>query len=100
MPSDLSPASGLPSSLPGVLAGWGVPAVCPSAVGFCMAVPDRAEGAEMGVVGGGVVVAAPSAFVSLLLSSAASSAVRVVGGAVLASVGGVGSVCVLWVGFV
>lgn len=65
-----------------------------------MAVPDRAEGAEMGVAGGGVVIATPSAFVSLLLSSAGSSAVRVVGGAALASVGGVESVCVLWAGFV
>lgn len=75
MPSDLSAASGLPSSPPGVLAGWGVPDVCPSAAGFCMAVPDRAEGPEMGVVGGGVVVTTPSTFVSLLLSSAPSSAV-------------------------
>lgn len=99
MPSDLS-ASGLPSSLPGVLAGWGVPAVCPSAVGFCMAVPDRADAAEMCVVGGGVVVATPSAIVSLLLSSVGSSAVRVVDRAGFASVEGVESVCVLWAGFV
>lgn len=61
-----------------------------------MAGPD---GAEMGVTGGGVVVTTPSAFVSLLLSSAESSVVGVVGGAVLASVRGAGSVCVLWVGF-
>lgn len=99
MPSGLSEASGLPSSLPGVLAGWGVPDVCPSAVGFCMAGPDRAEGAELGVAGGGVVIATPSALVSLLLSSAESSVVGVVGGAVLASVRGAGSVCVLWAGF-
>lgn len=99
MPSDLSEASGLPSSLPGVLAGWGVPDVCPSAVGFFMAVPDMGEGAEMDVAGGGVVVATPSAFVSLLLSSAGSSVVGVEGGAVLASVRGAGSVCVLLVGF-
>lgn len=90
MPSDLSEASGLPSSLPGVLGGWGVPDVCPSAVGFCMAGPDRAEGAEMFVAGGGVVVATPSAFVSLLLSSAGSSVPGFVGGAVLASVRGAG----------
>ncbi len=56
-----------------------------------MAGPDRAEG----VTDGGVVVATPSAFVSLLLSSAESS----VGGVVLASVRGAGSVCVLWEGF-
>ncbi len=56
-----------------------------------MAGPDRAEG----VTDGEVVVATPSAFVSLLLSSAESS----VGGVVLASVRGAGSVCVLWEGF-
>lgn len=96
MTSDLSGASGLPSSLPGVLAGWGVPAVCPSAGGFCIPGPDDAE---MDVAGGGVEVATPSAFDSLLLSSAESSVFGVVGGAAFASVEGAGSVCVLWAGF-
>lgn len=93
MPSDLSDVSVLLSSLPGVLAGWGVSDDCPSPVEFCMAGPDWAEGAT----GGGVVIATPSAFVSLLLSSAGSSGV--VSGACFDSVGGVGSVCVLWEGF-
>lgn len=37
MPSDLSDVSDLLSSLPGVLAGWGVSTNCPSAAEFCMA---------------------------------------------------------------
>lgn len=89
MPSDLSDVSILPSSLPGVLAGWGFSADCPSAVEFC--------GVETAVAGGGVAVASPSAFVSLLLSSVGSSGV--VSGAVFDSVGGTGSVCVSWEGF-
>lgn len=93
MPSDLSDVSVLLSSLPGVLAGWGVSANCPSPVEFCMAGPDWAEGAT----GGGVAFATPSAFVSLPLSSAGSSGVVI--GAGFDSVGGMVSVCVLWEGF-
>lgn len=97
-PSALSGASGLPSSLPGVLAGWGGTAVCPSVPEAWETPPGVTEGVTVGVIDGGVAAAAPSALDSLPASSDGSSCVGVVGDTVLGSVEEAESVCVLWVG--
>lgn len=97
-PSALSAASGLPSSLPGVLAGPGGNAVCPSVPEDWETPPGVAEGVRVGVTDGGVAAAGRSAFVSLPASSDGSSWVGVVGESILNSVEGMESVCVLWLG--
>lgn len=97
-PSTLSVASGLPSSLPGVLAGCGGTAVCPSAPEGCETPPGVAEGVTVGVTDGGVAATGPSALTSLPTSSDGSSCVGVTGDNVLGSEDGVESVCVLCVG--
>lgn len=88
-------ASGLTSCLPGVLAGWGGTAVCPSAPEGWETPPGVAEGVMVGVTDGGVAAAGPSALVSLPASSDGSSCVGVAGDNVLGSEEGVESVCVL-----